>query len=73
MKWISIFAGIVFALGLVMVHEGQVASSMMAENREALILYGLLFCAISCVWFAIHGVTAMLRMVSKKNPPDSES
>ena len=71
MKWISIAAGVVFVLGLVMVHEGEVASSMKAENREGLILYGLLFCAISCVWFAIHGFTAMLRMVSKQNPPDS--
>jgi len=64
-------AGIVFVLGIAMAHEGRVASSMKAENREALILYGILVCAMSCLWFVIHGFTAMLRKRSKKNPSDS--
>ena len=69
MKWISVVAGFVFVLGLAMAHEGQVASSMKAENREALILYGILLCSLSCVWLAVHGLVAMIRKGSQQAPP----
>ncbi len=71
MKWISVAAGVALVLGFGMVYVGQVAIAMKVENREGLMLYGMLLCAISCVWLAIHGLTAMLRKNQPKNPPDS--
>ena len=55
-------AGCVILVGYLMIREGQVASSMKAENREALILYGLLFCAVSIIWLIIHGLIALIRI-----------
>ncbi len=71
MKLISVIAVFAIVVGLAMVREGQVANSVKAENREGLILYGILICSISCVWLGIHGGTAMLRRGRKKAPPDS--
>ena len=73
MKWMSGVAGIAFVVGVFMVREGQVASSMKAENREALILYGLLICTLSCVWLVIHGLIALFRRSLNSNPPDTDA
>ena len=70
MKWISIIASVIVLLGLAMVNEGRVANSMKAENREGLILYGILSCSIGSVWLAIHGLTLMLRRESRKDLRD---
>ena len=44
---------------------------MKAENREALILYGLLICILSAVWLATHGSIALVRTVAKNETQDS--
>ena len=61
MKWISVLATFAFVSAIAMILAGKNANSMKAENREALILYGILICSISISWFAIHGITALLR------------
>ena len=64
MKWLSVLGVVAFVSGIVMVLIGQNANDIKAENREALILYGILFCFISVVWLVIHGLTIMLRKES---------
>ena len=73
MKWMSGVAGIAFVVGVFMVREGQVASSMKAENREALILYGLFICLFYCMGIMKNYTIALFRRSLNSNPPDTDA